>query len=97
MNDAGSNVDDAGSKTRRRLCATIYLPANQPSRAFSNTNTQSVWQPTNHLSLSHSHVETHPRYLDTVGESSEREIETAAVVKHLLLCEREIGSDFDFS
>ena len=40
MDDAGSNVDDAGSKTRRRLCATIYLPANQPSRAFSNTNTQ---------------------------------------------------------
>ena len=40
VNDAGSNVDDAGSKTRRRLCATIYLPANQPSRAFSNTNTQ---------------------------------------------------------
>ena len=58
---------------------------------------QSICQPTNHLSLSHSHVETHPRYQDTVGRSSEREIETAAVVKHLLLCEREIGSDFDFS
>ena len=42
-------------------------------------------------------IQTWKRIEGTAGKSSEREIETAAVVKHLLLCEREIGSDFDFS